>query len=187
MYDRVRVPLSFDAGALSADVERLPESAWERHFNTAYYEGDWSGAALRASGGLVALHAEPAGQNPFENTALMDACPNIRAALTSFDCMLNSVRLLRLGAGARVREHRDYGLEFQSGEARLHVPIASESAQFILDGRLVPMRPGECWYVDVNRPHSVANSGSQARVHLVIDCILNDWLKGLLSRGAFAD
>jgi mannose-6-phosphate isomerase-like protein (cupin superfamily) len=187
MCDRVRVPLSFDAGALFDDVRRLPESAWERHFNTAYYEGDWSGAALRSSGGRIGLYAEPAGQNAFEDTVLLDACPNIRSALTSFRCSLNSVRLLRLGRGARVREHRDYGLEFDSGEARFHVPITCDGAEFILDGRRVPMSPGECWYVDVNRPHSVANCGPDARVHLVIDCIVNDWLKGLLSGAASRD
>lgn len=173
------MPFAFDADALARDVKNLSESAWERHFNTGYYTGDWSGVALRSSGGRLSLFAHPDGA-AFADTPLLAECPNIAAALSVFACSLNSVRLLRLGPGANVREHRDYGLDWESGEARFHMPIVSECAEFVLDGRSIAMRPGECWYVDVDRPHRVANSGSTARVHLVIDCVVNDWLKGIM-------
>lgn len=177
--DRLRMPFAFDAAALARDVEHLPQDAWERHFNTEYYSGDWSGAALRSIGGKLALYAQPEG-GAFENTAWFEACPNIAAALDAFSCDLNSVRLLRLGPGASVREHRDYGLEWESGEARFHVPILSEDSEFVLNARPVPMRAGECWYVDVNLPHSVRNRAESARVHLVFDCVVDDWLKGIM-------
>ena len=50
----VRLPFRFDAAALAADALALDESVWQPHFNTGVYEGDWSGVALRSSGGLVA-------------------------------------------------------------------------------------------------------------------------------------
>lgn len=174
------MPFGFDAAALERDVKNLSEDSWERHFNTDYYSGDWSGVALRSSGGRVSLYAQPEDSSEFADTPLLAACPNLWAALRVFACPLNSVRLLRLGPGANVREHRDYGLDWESGEARFHVPIVSECAEFVLDDRPITMRPGECWYVDVDRPHSVANSGKSARVHLVIDCVVNDWLKGMM-------
>jgi Mg/Co/Ni transporter MgtE len=37
------------------------------------------------------------------------------------------------------------------------------------------MQPGEAWYTNVNLPHSVENKGQTNRVHLVIDCIRNEW------------
>jgi mannose-6-phosphate isomerase-like protein (cupin superfamily) len=185
--DRVRMPFSFDPAALYSDACRLPESAWERHFNSAYYEGDWSGAALRSASGRLSLYAQPEDAVTFADTALLRACPNIRAALATFQCALNSVRLLRLGPGARVREHRDYGLEFDGGEARFHVPIVNDGSEFVLQGWPVPMQPGECWYVDVNRPHSVRNAGARVRIHLVIDCVVNEWVKGVVADGSRAD
>jgi quercetin dioxygenase-like cupin family protein len=39
------------------------------------------------------------------------------------------------------------------------------------------MREGESWYVNFNLPHRVLNLGETARVHLVLDCVLNDWLR----------
>jgi aspartyl/asparaginyl beta-hydroxylase (cupin superfamily) len=37
------------------------------------------------------------------------------------------------------------------------------------------MKPGECWYINVNYRHSVHNYGEIDRTHLVIDVERNDW------------
>jgi Aspartyl/Asparaginyl beta-hydroxylase len=37
------------------------------------------------------------------------------------------------------------------------------------------MNEGECWYINANFTHSVANNGNEDRIHLVIDGIRNDW------------
>jgi hypothetical protein len=42
------------------------------------------------------------------------------------------------------------------------------------------MNEGECWYLNVNFPHKVANRGATDRVHLVIDCAVDDWLRALV-------
>jgi hypothetical protein len=177
----VQLPFRFDATALAADARGLGDDVWERHFNTAYYEGDWSGAALRSTGGRISLYPDPSPDAVYADTPLLAQCPGVSAALAALHCPLTSVRFLRLGAGARVREHQDYKLGFEDGEVRLHVPVVSgPGVEFFLDRRAVTMEPGECWYVDVNRPHHVANSGPQARIHLVIDCLVDPWLRDLL-------
>ena len=53
----------------------------------------------------------------------------------------------------------------------------------MLGGRRVVMNEGECaGDNDFNLPHSVANHyGATDRVHLVIDCVLNDWLRALFA------
>ena len=43
-----RLPLRFDIDASRSAVHALRENVWQAHFNTGYYEGDWSGVALRA-------------------------------------------------------------------------------------------------------------------------------------------
>jgi mannose-6-phosphate isomerase-like protein (cupin superfamily) len=81
-----------------------------------------------------------------------------------------------------VREHRDDRLGFADGEARLHVPVhTGPEAEFLLNGRQVAMAAGECWYVDVSQPHAVANRGNAPRVHLVIDCVVDEWLERAIS------
>ena len=43
------------------------------------------------------------------------------------------------------------------------------------------MSEGEAWYLNFNLPHSVENNGERARVHLVIDCLVNDWMRNFFS------
>jgi hypothetical protein len=90
---------------------------------------------------------------------------------------VRSARLLRLGPGASVREHRDYRLGYEDGEVRLHIPVVTgPGAEFHLSGEPVEMAAGECWYVNVNQPHRVANSGAGSRVHLVVDHVVDGWV-----------
>jgi hypothetical protein len=182
----VRLPGRLDAAALEAEVAGLPDDAWVPHFNTAYYEGDWSGVALRSVGGAPAqIYPDPAASEPFADTALLGRCPALAAALAGLECELLAARLLRLGPGARIREHRDHKLGYEDGELRLHAPITTNpGVEFLLEGRPVEMAPGELWYLDLNLPHAVANRGAEARVHLVVDCVVGPWLSAQLEAGA---
>jgi hypothetical protein len=39
---------------------------------------------------------------------------------------------------------------------------------------------GECWYLDSGLPHLVRNDGDERRVHLVMDCVVNDFINDLV-------
>jgi Aspartyl/Asparaginyl beta-hydroxylase len=183
--DALRLPLMFDAVALRRDADAVQPHEWLPHFNSRLYEGDWSGASLRSVGGRPdSIYPDPVPTEPWADTPLLGRCPAVREALAKFRCELRSVRMLRLGPGARVSEHRDYRLGYEDGELRLHVPITTgPGAQFRLDGACVPMAAGECWYVNVNRPHRVGNDDQFARIHLVIDAVLDLWLADLVQVG----
>jgi len=43
------------------------------------------------------------------------------------------------------------------------------------------MGPGEAWYLNFDLVHRVENNGAEERVHLVIDCVVNDWLAGFFA------
>ena len=176
--DRLRLPLAFDAGRLATEVEALPLQAWQAHFNQAIYDGDWSGVALRSvAGRATQLYPDPTAQD-FADTAVLAANPHLAEALSQIRCPTTAVRLLTLGPGATIAEHRDYRLGFDDGEVRLHVPIVTDPAvEFVLDGRPVAMAPGECWYLNLNLPHRVANRSFQRRIHLVVDCVVDSWLR----------
>jgi hypothetical protein len=175
-----RLPLRFDVPSLQTAVAALPTDAWQSHFNTGYYEGEWSGVAL-----LTPSDA-PTPLAPGQGAAQAGACCDAfwRAQLARFEAPIRSARLLRLGPGGRIREHRDYDLGLPDCDLRLHVPIATDAdVEFLLDGRQVPMQPGECWFLDLSRPHRVDNFGGLARVHLVLDCRPSPWLQAQVTTG----
>lgn len=181
--DHVKLPFAFDAVALAADARAFGEDAWQKHFNTRYYEGDWSGLPLRTPLGRLTILPDPAGLEPYEDTLLLARCPAVAAVLSALPCATTSVRFLRLGPGARIREHRDYNIGLEFGEVRLHVPVVTGSGvEFVLNRRPIHMEPAECWFVDVSAPHSVVNPGPTTRIHLVIDCVVNEALRELLER-----
>lgn len=175
-----RLPMRFDSIALGAAVAALPPEAWQPHFNTGYYEGDWSGIALRAYEDASTPLAP--GQGETRATAYCDEF--WQAQLARLKVGLCSVRLLRLGPGGSIREHRDYDLGAPDGNLRLHVPIVTDAqVDFLLDGRKVPMQVGECWFLDLSRPHRVENHGGSSRIHLVIDCCRGSWLEAQIVTG----
>ena len=177
-----RLPLAFDAGAMLAEALALPPGAWRVHFNTGYHDGGWSGVTLRGPGGDAARLDVGHRTGAVADTPLLDRCPAVRAALAAFACPVRAARLLRLAPGAVIAEHRDADLVFADGEARLHVPLATgDAVEFHVDGERVVMHPGECWWLDLARPHRVANRGVAARVHLVVDVAVDDWLRGQLA------
>jgi hypothetical protein len=187
MTDRCRLPLSFDASRLREDLRRLSPEDWVDHFVPDNYEGRWRVAPLRAPADAVhpiqMIYPNP-GCESFADTAILKRCPYIREVLAVFDCDLEAARLMALGAGSKIREHRDHELSVEHGVIRLHVPIVTgEGVRFYLNGQPVPMRPGECWYLRLSEPHRVDNDGHDERVHLVFDARVNDWLRGLLATG----
>lgn len=169
----VRLPWTFPADELAREVLALDDDAWVPHFNTTIYEGEWSTATLRAPVGGVGSFAgypDPSATG-FAATDLLTRCPAAAAVLDAIPAPLQSARFLRLGPGAEILEHRDHMLGHAHGEARLHVGCTtSAEAELVVDGTVVPVRPGECWYVDASRRHSARNPGQGWRIHLVVDC-----------------
>ena len=178
------LPLRFDPTGLQSDLATLGGGEWIAHFNTGFFDGDWSGVALRAAEAAASpMYADTSHQD-FANTDLLRRCRHLRAVVESFQCPLRSVRLLKLAAGSNIREHRDYDLGYDAGEVRIHVPVVTNpGVEFFLDSRRIVMNEGECWYLDLNLPHRVQNRGAADRVHLVIDCQLSDWLRDLIAEG----
>ena len=91
------------------------------------------------------------------------------------------MRLIKALAEYEKLAHEVVATEDGLREARLHVPIrTNKRVQFRVGGKDIFMRPGELWYIDVSQPHSAGNGGRTPRVHLVVDCVVNDWLRNLI-------
>jgi ribosomal protein S18 acetylase RimI-like enzyme len=184
--DALKLPFRFEAARLRADLARIGPLEFVPHFNNAYYQGDWSAVPLRSIGGRAdGIYPDPTAKDAYADTPLLARCPYIREVLAALRCPQQAARLLRLKAGSVIKEHRDHELGFEDGEVRLHIPILTNpEVEFMLNQVRVVMTEGECWYLNVNEPHRVANRGTADRVHLVVDCVVNQWLRDLLVAAA---
>jgi mannose-6-phosphate isomerase-like protein (cupin superfamily) len=179
--------ISFAQLSFEVPVKKFQEEVsflskdWISHFNTRHYEGEWTVISLRSPGGKMdQIIPDDIQQIEYADTELLSSCPTIKGWLVELRCPLHSVRLLNLKSNSVIKEHRDHELSFESGEARLHIPIfTNPNVEFVLNNEVVTMNEGECWYINANLPHSVANRGNSDRIHLVVDCVVNDWLKGV--------
>ena len=184
MRPRLRLPLRFDPDKMLAEVARIEPSEWIPHFNKDEYSGRWDGVALLAPGGdsskLYPGASDPAA---YSRTPVLDRCPYLGEVLDTLKCRVLSARLLRLAPGARIHEHRDYDLGPDTGRVRLHVPIQTGAdVRFMVGGRRVVMAPGDTWYMDFGLMHRVDNDGTIDRIHLVVDCLYEEWLQILLMK-----
>jgi hypothetical protein len=121
------------------------------------------------------------------NTKELEMSPYIKSIIEDFQkhTTVTLVRLLRLAPGATVKEHRDptLALEEKKSVIRLTIPIFNdEQVEFYLNGTVVPMKPGECWYMRLSDPHKVLNPGNQERVNMSIDMIPNDWIRDIIAK-----
>ena len=177
------LPYVFDPARLRAAIMSLPQESWVPHFNQRDYEGEWSSLSLRSASGRVDDIVPFRQSGGYQDTEIMAACPYLREAVETFAFPKKAVRLLRLHAGSRVREHVDRDLGLKDGEVRIHVPvITNDHVEFVVSNRRLMLREGESWYVDFSQPHRIFNGGSEDRIHLIIDGTLNPWTEELLIR-----
>ncbi len=183
--DRVRLPMAFDPARLAADLAAFDGDEWVAHFVRQNYEGDWSALPLRAQVGAthpIQMIYSPPGVTDFADTPFLSRAPYFAEVIAAFACPVTCVRLMRLTPGSVIKEHHDNDLAAEEGVARIHVPVATnDRVEFLLNRTPVTMKPGEAWYLRLADPHAVANRGDADRVHLVIDVLVDSWMRGMLA------
>jgi hypothetical protein len=179
----LKLPFLFDKGLLQQEVHALSALSWLPHYQVKHYEGEWTAIPLRSIGGKADdVIISPTDNRDYQDTIFLERSPYLQEVLQSFQCPLQAVRLLKLNAGSIIKEHRDAELNFESGEIRLHIPVVTHpDVEFFLDKERITPQEGECWYMNFNLPHSIRNNSAVNRVHLVIDALVNDWVKQLFS------
>ncbi len=179
-YALLNVPVAVKS--IQKEIETL-QTFWQPHLNRHDYEGRWDVVSFRSPGGGLNTLAESVNNEAYMDTPLLEQCPTVRSLLNSLQCEKLSARLLNLQAGAVIKEHTDKELYFEKGEARLHFPIITNPfVEFYLDNDRLQMQEGSCWYINANLPHRLTNKGSSNRIHLVVDCKVNNWLAEVFSK-----
>ncbi|MFC1750249.1 aspartyl/asparaginyl beta-hydroxylase domain-containing protein [Pseudomonadota bacterium] len=188
--DFKQLDIHFSPTELLADLDKIETPEWIEHVNQRAYNGNWDVFPLRCDAQHVDAHPilqsfALEGVTRWKNLPIVDQCPSFKTVLDklqSHHFHIYSARLMRLHAGSEITEHVDHGVGHACGEVRLHVPITTNpKVEFKVNRKQVPMQPGELWYIDADKPHSVANRGETDRVHLVIDGKVNEWLNEQLT------
>ena len=183
--DRIKLPFTFDADKMLAEFEALELNNFE-YYNVI---------PLRAPAHTVdtSIPMPPPAADYADgswcdwlDTEHMSTSPYLKSVVDTFkeNTKVTLVRLLRLAPNSTVQQHTDptLGLEIHSSVIRLTIPILNkEGVQFFLNNTVVPMKPGECWYLRLTDPHSVINNGESERVNLTIDMIPNDWIRKIIT------
>ena len=126
-----RLGLDIPLQPLLSALAAVDEPAWQRHFNSGFYTGDWSGVALitpeDAPLPLAPGQGAPLASDLLRRSAVW------QAALGAFRTTIRSARLLRLGAGSRIHEHCDPDLGLPDSDLRLHLPLLSaDGVEFLV-------------------------------------------------------
>lgn len=175
----------YDVDRLLAELHELERTQWanQRTYGDSLEPSeatplDWRVLSLRAPEG-DGERTDPGGLGLVEyaSTPWLDKAPYIASILDAIPTELRSVRLMSLGPGAEVDEHRDVPYGLPAGWVRLHIPlVTNDKAVCMLGGRPQTWQPGTFWFGDFSRPHSVVNGGDERRVHMVIDAYVNEEL-----------
>ncbi len=174
------------------------------HYSNYNKKKSWSAVALRGYDQLPEMIEKPSemndkwqkenGKNDYfiQDTPLMKEFePYIGHILNMLPAKKERVRLMRLEPnGGELGRHTDQTDKFlgtQDGDIiRLHIPLfTNEDVLFHSwnsEGveEVTHMGEGELWYLDIRKPHRAVNEGKTPRIHLVIDVIANNNIRGII-------
>lgn len=173
----VQLPLTFDADALRAEVEAIPEDDWRPH------PQGFPGNSMLP---LVAVGGDPANEafsGVMQPTPALQSSPRLLQAMHALGAVVGRSRLMRLAGNAEVTRHVDQGY-YWAERVRVHVPITTQpTVRFECGDAAVNMAAGECWIFDTWRQHRVLNDAGASRIHLVVDTVGGERFWDLVGRG----
>jgi len=183
----LELQFEFDVVKLTHDLALVSSDDWVNHQNSSAYVGSWLIAALTSTDGSTQQIVAFENQD-YYGTPLLKKTAYIKSVVNTFETKIEAVRFMKLGTNSIIKEHTDKGSCFDDGYARLHIPITTNSdVEFILNATAAKMDVGKCYYIDADAPHSVVNYGNSERVHLLIDCHVNDWMKDVFKKAGFIE
>jgi aspartate beta-hydroxylase len=196
----VKLNKEFNKEILKQEVADIASDGWKRQTpffadnvpginTTVYHDGGWSVLSLRSLG-ADNDRTDPGGPNfrEYAYTDYLDKAPYLRSILAEFGDAIRTVRLSRMEANQSINYHADTFIGFQYGQLRLHIPITTnEHVKMYVDDEASFWAEGELWFADFARRHKVDNLSNEARVHLILDVYLTDYVLSLFPEHIRAD
>jgi hypothetical protein len=160
----LKLPIRFCGETLAREISALPPEAWMQH--PQKFDGNCAVPLVSPDGALVNQ-----AYGPMAPTRWLQDCTYVGEIMQALGSTWGRSRLMGLEAGAVVPAHVDTHYYWRT-HLRIHIPaITNPGVTFTCDGEATHMAAGECWILDSFYMHSVANRGSDLRVHLVLDTV----------------
>lgn len=160
----LKLPVRFCGETLAREVTALPPDAWMAH--PQKFDGNIAVPLVSPDGAMINRT-----YGSMAPTRWLRQCPYILEIMQALDSTWGRSRLMGLEAEAEVPEHIDIHYYWRT-HLRIHIPvITNPGVGFTCDGETIHMDPGSCWLLDSFYKHSVANRGSETRIHLVLDTV----------------
>jgi len=162
----IRLPYRFDADAVGAEVDALPEALWQPHPRA--WEGHEAVALISADGESDLARFE----GEMQETEALDQLPSIRNLLAALDTVVGRTMLVRAAAGKEAPRLVDAG-SYWHRRVRVVLPIQSDTSVTWTVGQDSPLSipAGQAWMVDGWQGYQHANPSDQALVYLIVDTV----------------
>ena len=167
----LKLPLQFAPDVMKKELAQFSRKDYQDIYNpSVQLETLWLKHFIEPTLG-------PDGLPVFLPNAALKKCPYLKAVYEMFLCQVETFRVHTLDPGASIQKHTNSGYSFEHGKVRLHIPVqTNDQVEIILNGEHIRMQPGECWYCNFHLEHEVRNNSKEPRIHIILDCIVNDWL-----------
>lgn len=173
----LKLPFEFKADLIAEEIAQFSTEDYYVIYNN-YVPAD-----KLLSKHLIEPLAIEDGLPKFLPNEALQKCPYLLSILDTFQCKKETFRIHNLAAGAHIKPHRDFLCGLEHGKVRLHIPVQTKAeVRLKVEGEDINMQPGECWYCNFHLEHEVQNNSDQDRIHLIMDCLVNDWLKELFQQ-----
>ena len=173
------------------------------HYSNYNKKNSWSAISLRGYTEDYKFITKPEEMNKhwkeenidvnfsLQDTDLRKDFPEVEEILGHLKAVPHRIRFMNLTpSGGELQRHTDQ-VDPDAGVTdnklmRVHFPIITNDKvifeQWDCEGynEKIHMRIGECWYLDIRKPHRAVNGGDTLRTHLVIDLEANEYLRNLL-------
>ncbi|OUS28375.1 hypothetical protein A9Q99_12700 [Gammaproteobacteria bacterium 45_16_T64] len=185
---QARLQPSFDVQRLQADLQLAKTLFKSQPQVGPYHDGSWKGISLRSVDGDYRNAIAFVEGGIYKDTEVLTRCSYFKEVLDGFLFPITTARLLFLPPNKKIGEHKDTGFSWDIGVIRLHIPIVThKDVEFHIGGERVKWGEGECWFGDFSQTHRLHNRSQVTRVHLVIDCLVNDELLSLFPDATITD
>lgn len=181
MIDYISQLKSIDMKTLDLLYEEVQntETHWVDSFSD-YQSGGWQIASLYNATGDetydVPLESKPIA------TPLIERMPRMKSFLDLIGLDFMMARLTQSLPDSHLYEHADYGGLDKHKKLRLHMPLHTHpKAVMSLPEVNIYLKKGFLWKLDPKAAiHGVCNSGTEPRIHLMLDCYINSELQSLI-------
>jgi hypothetical protein len=199
-------PITLNLVQKIAEKTKNVDNLFQNHYSNYNKRKSWSAFSLRGYKADPTFMTKPIEMNEewqqdhsdevfeMQDTTLMKDFPEVYQLLRhTFGSPIeyHRIRLMKLKSGdGELTRHTDQVDPDQGlavGKlARFHFPIITNpDVKFTVwdienKPNTVNMKVGECWVLDVRKPHAAINEGKEDRIHLVVDLIVTPEITKML-------